>query len=392
MNYKFPIIENISDVLPAIEGCDDFQVTVKGDYTVIGYRLQSNTMFPPIYDEQGNYNLYAALRRECRGIIFCSHTGMILSRPFGKFFNYGEKTETLPENINIKDDNHTILNKCDGSMIRFFNLNNELISSTKAGITDTSEICDKFIENKPEYKHHAKYWLNRGFTAIYELCTKQNRIVLSYPEDTMILTAIRNMKTGEYISYDAMVESASDFNIPVVDSFNPINDITSFSDNVRDEQGIEGYVIRFHDGHMLKIKTDEYVAIHKAKESILWDRNIVELIIENKLDDIKAHLTRDEQNRLNIFENNIVSYIKEKEIEILNLGYDCSKSMTRKEFALNIAPKLDGLTKACVFSIYDWPIMYEVRKVVKKSILSNLTKNTNYDELCKLWFKNERYN
>jgi RNA ligase len=189
-----------------------------------------------------------------------------------------------------------------------------------------------------------------------------------------------------------MVESANDFNIPVVDSYIPINDIISFSDNVRYEQGIEGYVIRFHDGHMLKIKTDEYVAIHRAKESILWDRNIVELIIENKLDDIKSHLTRDEQDRLNIFENNIIKYIKEKEIEILNIGYDCSKSMSRKGFALNVAPKLDGLTKACVFSIYDWPIMYEVRKIVKKSILNNLTKNTNYDELCKLWFNNERYN
>ena len=35
MNYEFPIINNISDVLPAIEGRDEFVVAVKEGLSLI---------------------------------------------------------------------------------------------------------------------------------------------------------------------------------------------------------------------------------------------------------------------------------------------------------------------------------------------------------------------
>lgn len=34
MNYEFPYIRNISDVLPAIEGRDEFVVAVKEGYSI----------------------------------------------------------------------------------------------------------------------------------------------------------------------------------------------------------------------------------------------------------------------------------------------------------------------------------------------------------------------
>ena len=37
MNYEFPIIRNISDVLPAIHGRDEFVVAEKEGYTVINF-------------------------------------------------------------------------------------------------------------------------------------------------------------------------------------------------------------------------------------------------------------------------------------------------------------------------------------------------------------------
>ena len=39
MNYKFPYIKNISDVLPAIAGRDEFTVAEKEGYTVINYNV-----------------------------------------------------------------------------------------------------------------------------------------------------------------------------------------------------------------------------------------------------------------------------------------------------------------------------------------------------------------
>ena len=92
------------------------------------------------------------------------------------------------------------------------------------------------------------------------------------------------------------------------------------------------------------------------------------------------------------YKKKILDELKDKEIQILELAAYHSKNSNRKEFALTVAKTLDPLTKSCVFSVFDTPIMFEVRKVVKSVIISNLTKNVNYDKLCSLWFNNERYN
>ena len=90
MNYKFPEIRTIDDVLPAIEGRKEFYVTDKGYYKVINYHVNLEDTFPEI-DEQ---DPIPAVRRECRGIMFNTHSGRIIRRPFHKFFNLGERLET----------------------------------------------------------------------------------------------------------------------------------------------------------------------------------------------------------------------------------------------------------------------------------------------------------
>ena len=85
MDYKFPEIRHIDDVLPAIEGRSEFIVADKGDYKVINYVVDTGETFSradPLWE----------MRRECRGLIF-DRSGFIASRPFHKFANFGQ---TLP--------------------------------------------------------------------------------------------------------------------------------------------------------------------------------------------------------------------------------------------------------------------------------------------------------
>jgi len=89
VNYDFPIINNISDVLPAIEGRDEFTVAVKEGYTVINY----NVMMSDTFD--------CPNRRECRGIIFDTASGDIIRRPFQKFFNVNEREETQDHVVDL---------------------------------------------------------------------------------------------------------------------------------------------------------------------------------------------------------------------------------------------------------------------------------------------------
>ena len=57
-----------------------------------------------------------ACRRECRGLLVCSRTGVVLARRFPKFFNIGELPETAPECIDL-GMGFTLAEKLDGSLV-----------------------------------------------------------------------------------------------------------------------------------------------------------------------------------------------------------------------------------------------------------------------------------
>ena len=90
MNYKFPTIRHIDDVLPHLVGHDEFIVVDRGGWKAINYAVVTPESFWPL--DEG-----AIMRRECRGLIFDALTGEILRRPFHKFFNFGERLDLLPQ-------------------------------------------------------------------------------------------------------------------------------------------------------------------------------------------------------------------------------------------------------------------------------------------------------
>ena len=319
MNYEFPLIRNIADVLPAIEGRDEFVVAEKEGYTVINYNVMMADTFPDVcYMREVGMGLLldgddmsqpaptamalmrdknAAIRRECRGIIFDSKTGEIIRRPFHKFFNVNEREETQDHVIDLSRP-HAILEKLDGSMIAPFIVNGQMIWGTKMGATDVAKPVEEFVKNNPHYEKVARECIRYNMTPIFEWCSRKQRIVLDYKEDQLILTALRDMHTGEYSRHAALVDNCRDINIPVVRAFEPQSDMKAFLEYVHDLEDLEGFVVRFDDGHMLKLKCHWYLQIHKAKEAILQDRNIVEIILDEKLDDIKAHLPAEDRDRL----------------------------------------------------------------------------------------------
>jgi RNA ligase len=399
MNYEFPLIKNISDVLPAIEGRPEFVIADKGSYTVINYNVMMADTFP---DVQIAYNPLEGvamnsrtnmLRRECRGIIFESKTGDIIRRPFHKFFNVNEREETQDHRIDLSRP-HAILEKLDGSMIAPFIVNGQMIWGTKMGATDVAKHVEEFVKNNPQYSEF-QYLIGSDFTPIFEWCSRKQRIVLDYNEDQLILTALRDMKTGQYMSYDSLVSIANSLGVPVVRQFEPQTDMKAFLDYVAGLEDLEGFVVRFDDGHMVKLKCHWYLQIHRAKEAILQDRNIVELILDEHLDDVKAHLPPEDRDRLTKFENDfnaatmrVVGKIVSRlmAIQIANVS--------RKDFALGEATKIDGYVKSVIFKLFDQndDIGKCVLKEVYNTIRNNLSKTVKYEAIRDAWFPGVTFN
>jgi RNA ligase len=103
MDYQFPEIRHLDDVLPHIEGRDEFIVAEREGYSVVNYVVAMADTF----NMTGPDDLGGAVRRECRGLKFAP-SGEIAARPFVKFFNVGEKEETQPHLVNLSQP-HVIM-------------------------------------------------------------------------------------------------------------------------------------------------------------------------------------------------------------------------------------------------------------------------------------------
>ena len=400
MNYEFPYIGGLSDVLPAIEGRDEFVVAEKEGYTVINYNVMMADTFPDVivdadpYDqasgvyEQRDYN--AAIRRECRGMIFDSKTGDIIRRPFHKFFNVNERDETQDHVIDLSRP-HAILEKLDGSMIAPFIVNGQMIWGTKMGATDVAKPVEEFVYAHRNYHHYAWKMIMRGYTPIFEWCSRKQRIVLDYKEDQLILTAVRKMTTGEYVPLEWT--PVAEFRIPLVREFAPQTDMKAFLEYVRDLEDLEGFVVRFDDGHMLKLKCHWYLQIHKAKEAILQDRNIVELILEDNLDDVKAHLPAEDRDRLTRFEGQFNTHIGLMQYSICTTLTELQDDgIDRKTFAIDMAPNFDQFSRAIIFKNFDSKDWNKVWDDIRNTVRNNLTKTAKYEAIRDCWFPGVIYN
>jgi len=349
MHYNFPVIRTIHDVLPAIADSKEFSVIDKGDYQVINYFITTPDTFPSIQTLDRDAN-NKAIRRECRGIIF-DKEGNIIARRLHKFFNVNEKPETT--HIDLSQP-HTILVKLDGSMITPFLVNDEVRWGTKMGETDISLQVQQFVDDHQDYVKFAELLIALGATPIFEWCSRKQRIVIDHPKDKLILIAIRHNISGEYWSYNSICSWAGGWHIPVVEEIpGKLCSMEQLIDYTRGLEDEEGYVVRFDDGHMVKIKSEWYVRIHKAKELISSEKRIIANIINNTLDDVKPFLPEADLEYISTYEKNFWLRLWNNIDEFEELYQKLVQNdVPKKEFAINYT-KLNGLVRNYIFNRYN---------------------------------------
>ena len=350
MNYDFPEIKTIQDVLPHISGRDEFRVMDKDWYTVINYMVSLENTF--LWDE--NDPIGSAVSRECRGLTF-DKEGKLICRKYHKFFNVGEKEETQLNKINLYEP-HIVLEKLDGSLISAQPSPYGFRLVSKAGVTDVAMNAEVFIADKPHYDTFIRKCFQRNITPLFEWVSRKNRIVVDYPEDNLILTGMRDKTTGCYVYYDAMLKYATAWNIPVVKAVNglPVQNINLFVKQVREWEVTEGIVLRFDTGHMVKIKCDDYVLRHKSKDSISQEKNVLQTILEDAVDDLVPLLTPEDADRIQRFQRAFWKGLDEVALEMAELFVEGNKMYPeKKDFAVEFVQKK-------VEPIYA-PIMYAMK-------------------------------
>jgi RNA ligase len=246
--------------------------------------------------------------------------------------------------------------------------------------------AELFIADKPQYRNFILAILDGGMTPIFEWCSRKNRIVVDYPEDQLILTGIRNNVSGTYLLHWNMVELGRLWNVPVVKAVDglAVQNINLFVQQVREWDDGEGIVLRFDSGHMVKVKADDYVLRHKSKDQINQEKNVIQTIIDESVDDLVPLLTPEDANRVKQFQTAFWLSVDDLASEMADL-YVAGNIMypEKKDFAVEFVQKK-------VLQIHA-PIMYAMKggktakEVIVKMIGNSLSTQTKIDENRWLW-------
>lgn len=318
MSQSFPQIRTIDDVLPHIEGRDEFVVKSREQFIIVDYvHIESDT-----FDVDPENPLTGMIRRECRGMLF-DKSGKLISRAFNKFFNLNEREETMLENIDFSKP-HRVMTKMDGSMIRPFLLDGKVEFGSMLGLTDWGKHAENWAKNNwTVYQYElVKEALYRNETPIFEWVSPSNRIVVQYDasEEGLYYLVSRNNLTGEYIFDQDLID-----NMKSARNEGTVTSPEDFVDNVRGLQTGEGVVVYFDDGMLLKLKADDYVKAHRALDLTRDDWHIAELILMEEIDDLLPVLNQEARERVDAFETKFWELFHEKVDYLYERAYTLSE-------------------------------------------------------------------
>lgn len=198
-----------------------------------------------------------------RGLIIDPAGGRVVATPFPKFFNLGERDDTIP------DLPFETYEKVDGSLIIIFWHDGEWRAATKGSFrSGQAEWAFGIVDQSDQSL------LIPGTTYLAEAVYPENRIVIHYADAGLVLLAAYD-EMGYEMDYAALSALAVrlDWKIAKRHAYASISDLIATARGLPATE--EGFVLRFANGLRMKVKGDEYRRIHSLISRItplaMWD-------------------------------------------------------------------------------------------------------------------------
>jgi hypothetical protein len=135
---------------------------------------------------------------------------------------------------------------------------------------------------------------------------------------------------------------------------------------------------------MLKIKNDWYVRIHKTIDRVKFDRNIVDLIINEDIDDVIPMLPQEQVTRIRDFEKRFweAFVATEDRLAVYQTGCALVYKNDRKRIATEFVPTLENKADAqFIFRMLDG---HDLRDLLLQHVEKNINTNVKW-ESCAKW-------
>ena len=300
--------------------------------------------------------------QSCRSITIDVKDEVILTSPFDKFFNIGELESTswdIVKKLMNKASNIEFSNKLDGSICiaRYIGDNDFFI--TTSGSLDSKEeqasvlrevkkmFFSKQCKNTREMVSHYPH-----YTFMFEYIAVNNRIVVRYnkEDEGLYLIGMRNVFNGKCLTYWELRMIADNFDTKVTSVFDgTLDDVMEIIKTKKSDE-MEGFVINI-DGHLFKLKTDDYVKIHKLISKLSAPNVLIRAIADGIYDDLLAKIPDSFKPDVKKIAKIIFDYEKNNHL-LAKKYYENAPKEDRKEFMMWVENNVPNAIKGAVRNIY----------------------------------------
>ena len=366
--------------------------------SIFNYRLAQYSDFNAPIFEQPKLKGF-----EMRGLTFVfNKDGSLYNRYvlLEKFFNLNQVADSMysvVKNYKIRYVN----GKEDGSIATFIKLpNGEILGKSKMGFDNTqANGINRIYKTNPDVRAFVDFCLDGDIVPIFEYVSPQNRIVLRYPKEELILLRLRDNKTGKHIDIKDHLDKIGSIKIAAFEDGYTLEDLIEKSKSEVDK---EGWVVQFENAQMIKIKTDWYRNLHSIYTSDIYREHIIiGYILDDVIDDVVSQIPEDEkETHLRI--QKIISIVKveiNKLVSQINSAYKefVNSGSNKKDYAINHrvgntnfhfvmsmdkGEKLKSLSKEDILEYYDSVEDWE--KAIEKSQPYNLAVESIRDKTKRL--------
>jgi RNA ligase len=296
-------------------------------------------------------NLWDYVTTSTRGVV-TNHVGTVVSPCIPKFFNLSQTEHSIGSFKHAQQ-------KLDGSLIHIFYYEGQWICSSRGSFaSDQAKWAQALVDDLPDYFNSTPS--AKGSTYVCELIHPDNRIVLDYGVEysLRLITAFTlDFKEDSWSEYEA--EWVTDWPWEVAQRYT-LEEVPA----IMKLTGIEGVVLIDDHGFRVKIKTEEYVELHRIVTG-LTTKSVLEYIIENGSVSGLAESVPDEwYQRMQELEQSfkVSVFVRYRYVEsVYNLVIEgITDNFTRRQFAEAVSV-LDN--RGLYFSMLDErPIMASIEK------------------------------
>lgn len=195
---------------------------------------------------------------QARGLVFEAETGLLVARPWGKFFNHNEPRGVVPAR---KPDEVTV--KLDGSLGIGFNYGGRVEWATRGSLESPQAAAARMLWERD----HASVEIPDGITLLAEIIHESSRVVVHYDFDGLVVLGMRETATGADLPHKVVQNWCATHGIrcvPRLDSMLAAEFVAAAGKLDADE---EGFVLRWGD-HRVKVKGAAYLEVHRLISGI----------------------------------------------------------------------------------------------------------------------------